>query len=264
MTTSYTYDDEDILREVRGGVTFKYVHGARTDEPLAREDGSGAQTYFHADALGSVGKHTNQAGAVVHQYRYDAWGNIETGANESGYAFTGREWDPESGLYYYRARYYGAGVGRFVSEDPIGLDGGLNLYAYVEGNPANLRDPKGLRPGKTGWTPGPPCGFIDGLRSFSRMKAGGTRYAHCWASCEITKSCGSTAAKKWETIKERYDVVVCKAGLEKNCDSAEQPTDYEDNNMGRTCPAEQSCEERCKPLFGAPDGPPGPYGRSRK
>jgi RHS repeat-associated protein len=56
----------------------------------------------------------------------------------SGYgnkAFTGREYDPETGLYYYRARYYDPKIGRFVSQDPIGFLGGNNFYAYVENNP---------------------------------------------------------------------------------------------------------------------------------
>lgn len=71
-----------MLRELRGSSTFKYVQGPGTDEPLAQEDGSGALTYYHADGLGSVVKRTSQAGAVTHEYRYDAWGNIEIGASE--------------------------------------------------------------------------------------------------------------------------------------------------------------------------------------
>lgn len=47
-------------------------------------------------------------------------------------------------MYYYRARYYDAHIGRFVSEDPIGIDGGINLYVYVENNPVNYVDPLGL------------------------------------------------------------------------------------------------------------------------
>jgi RHS repeat-associated protein len=144
VPTGWTYDGDGIVREIKGAATFKYVHGGGTDEPLAREDGSGALTYYHADGLGSVAKRTNQAGAVVHEYRYDAWGNIETGATESGYAFTGREWDPEVGLYYYRARYYAPTKGRFISEDPIKFVGGNNFYAYVADNPATWIDPLGL------------------------------------------------------------------------------------------------------------------------
>jgi RHS repeat-associated protein len=61
-----------------------------------------------------------------------------------GHAFTGREWDPETGLYYYRARYYDSRIGRFISEDPIGFAGGANFYAYVENGPTNRVDPTGL------------------------------------------------------------------------------------------------------------------------
>jgi RHS repeat-associated protein len=59
-------------------------------------------------------------------------------------AYTGREWDPETGLYYYRARYYDPKVGRFISEDPIGFAGGVNFYGYVWGRPTGLVDPFGL------------------------------------------------------------------------------------------------------------------------
>ena len=59
-------------------------------------------------------------------------------------AFTGREWDPETGLHYYRARYYDPKSGRFLSEDPIGFQGGINFYAYVDNNPVNFFDPTGL------------------------------------------------------------------------------------------------------------------------
>jgi len=118
VTTTYTYDGQNILREISGATTLKYVHGPGIDEPLAQEDGAGALTYFHADGLGSIVKTTNSAGAVLTTRRYDAFGNLELGAT-NGYAFTGREWDPETGLYYYRARYYDPKIGRFLSEDPL-------------------------------------------------------------------------------------------------------------------------------------------------
>ena len=73
-------------------------------------------------------------------------GNLEpsTSSVAEGYAYTGREWDPESGLYYYRARYYDPKIGRFISEDPIGFGGGINFYAYVGNNPVRFIDPFGL------------------------------------------------------------------------------------------------------------------------
>jgi RHS repeat-associated protein len=143
VTTSYLYDGEDILREIRGTATFTYVHGPGVDEPLAREEGTGTLSYYHADGLGSVAKRTSQAGALVHEYRYDAWGSIEVGASEPGYAFTSREWDPETGLAYYRARYYDPRAGRFLSLDSASESTALNPYAYVNGDPVNNLDPTG-------------------------------------------------------------------------------------------------------------------------
>ena len=77
---------------------------------------------------------------------YDAWGNLDAAsATVGGPAFTGREWDPETGLYYYRARYYEPKLGTFVSEDPIGMDGGINFYIYANDSPAVWIDPMGLQ-----------------------------------------------------------------------------------------------------------------------
>jgi len=146
ITTAWTYEGEDILRETSGANTLKYVHGLGIDEPLATDDGV-TLSYYHEDGLGSVIKTTNSAGAVTLTRQYDAWGNLQAGAPTPGYAFTGREWDPETNLYYYRARYYDPKAGRFVSEDPAGTEGGLNLYSYAASNPLNLTDPFGLKPG---------------------------------------------------------------------------------------------------------------------
>jgi RHS repeat-associated protein len=146
VTTSFTYDGQAILRQVAGATTTRFAQGPGIDEPLAKEDaGSGALTYYHADGLGSIARVTDAVGGIVHSYQYDAWGNIELGADQPGYAFTGREWDPEIGLYYYRERYYDTQSGRFIGEDPIGLFGGANFYLYVLGNPVNLVDPFGLQ-----------------------------------------------------------------------------------------------------------------------
>jgi len=146
-TANYVYDGVDIVREtVSGGstTTYGYIHGPGIDEPLARENvATGTLTYFHADGLGSIVKVTDTNGSVVLTRQYDAWGNLETGAADPGYAYTGREWDPETGLYYYRARYYDPKIGRFISEDPIGFLGGVNLYAYVDNRPTEMIDPLG-------------------------------------------------------------------------------------------------------------------------
>jgi RHS repeat-associated protein len=62
----------------------------------------------------------------------------------NNFRYTGREWDSETSLYYYRARYYDPATGRFLSEDEIGHDEGMDLYLYVRNNPINLVDPTGF------------------------------------------------------------------------------------------------------------------------
>ncbi|HWZ43831.1 MAG TPA: RHS repeat-associated core domain-containing protein, partial [Candidatus Saccharimonadales bacterium] len=63
------------------------------------------------------------------------------------FQYTGRDFDSETGLRYYRARYYDPVVGRFISEDPTGFDAGINFYAYVSNRPTGLRDPGGMNAG---------------------------------------------------------------------------------------------------------------------
>jgi RHS repeat-associated protein len=140
-TTTYTYDSSDILRETAGPTTLEYVHGPAVDEHLAADAG-GTLSYFHADGLGSVVKTTDPTGASLLTRQYDAWGKLEAAAEQSGYAFTGREWDSGTGLYYYRARYYDPSLGRFISEDPLSA----TTYSYAKDSPATMADPSGLKP----------------------------------------------------------------------------------------------------------------------
>jgi RHS repeat-associated protein len=91
-------------------------------------------------------------GVVTLRRDYDPWGNTSAGATTSGWAYTGREWDAETDLYYYRARYYDSSRARFNAQDPAG-QGAENLYAYAANSPIRLSDPLGLRPGQGFWTP---------------------------------------------------------------------------------------------------------------
>jgi RHS repeat-associated protein len=124
----------------------RYSHGEEIDQPLSMARG-GASYFYGVDHLGSVRLVTDAAGAVANRYDYDAFGNwedtsYETVANPFG--FTARERDAESGLMFYRARYYDPKLGRFISQDPIGFEAGdLNIYRYVFNGPVLLTDPTG-------------------------------------------------------------------------------------------------------------------------
>jgi RHS repeat-associated protein len=89
-------------------------------------------------------------GVAVQRYAYDSFGNIKFTPFpiwiKQPYTYTGREFDHETGLYYYRARYYDPKAGRFITKDPIGFEGGdYNLYVYVKNNSINYTDPEGLK-----------------------------------------------------------------------------------------------------------------------
>jgi RHS repeat-associated protein len=87
---------------------------------------------------------TDPIGALQTTYSYEPFGNvIVTGTGSNPFQFMGREND-ETDLYFYRARYYQPSFQRFISEDPIGLLGGMNLYSLVGENPINFVDPLGL------------------------------------------------------------------------------------------------------------------------
>ena len=126
MITRYVYDQEDILFEFDGSnaLLARYTHGLGIDEPLIMERAAGS-FFYHTDGLGSITDLTDTTGAIAQSYVYDSYGNIvqQFGTLENPYTYTGREFDPESGLYYYRARYYDATAGRFLQEDPIGIRG---------------------------------------------------------------------------------------------------------------------------------------------
>jgi RHS repeat-associated protein len=148
LTHQYIYDAEDIVEERISGSssdTIRYYHSAGIDEPLARTNASSVTTYYLADHLGSIVQETNASGAVTLEREYDPWGVATQGVSTSGYAFTGREWDAETGLYYYRARFRLPESGHFLSEDPIAFSGGSNFYQYVKASPVALVDPDGLQ-----------------------------------------------------------------------------------------------------------------------
>jgi RHS repeat-associated protein len=148
ITRAYIYDAEDIVEERITGSsadTLRYHHGLGIDEPLARVNSASVVTYYLADHLGSIVQETSASGSVSLERHYDAWGVLLQGASSSGFAFTGREWDAETAIYYYRLRYYRPSIGRFLNEDPIGLLGGLNLFAYVLNSPTRFIDPLGLQ-----------------------------------------------------------------------------------------------------------------------
>jgi RHS repeat-associated protein len=145
-TTNFVYDGLNPVQEKNGGtVTANLITGLGIDEFFQRTDGVGSRALL-PEALGSTVALGDGTGTLQTQYTYEPFGSTSvTGqASASSYKYTGRE-DDDSGLYYYRNRYYHPRLQRFISEDPIRFRGGMDFYTYAGNSPINYRDPFGLR-----------------------------------------------------------------------------------------------------------------------
>ena len=177
MSATYDYQNRQVSRTMNNGVSYfiydgwnligeytangsmwqKHIHGAATDEILAKTDWAGT-FYYHHDGLGSTVALTNSSGNVIESYLYDVYGKptvlnasntvITASAFGNRFLFTGREWIRRIEIYDYRNRVYSPDLGRFLQTDPIRFDAGDgNIYRYVFNTPVNWVDPLGLQGG---------------------------------------------------------------------------------------------------------------------
>jgi RHS repeat-associated protein len=141
ITTAFLYDLVNPVQELSGTTPTANLLVGGLDKVFMRTDTT--QQNFLTDAIGSTIALTDGTGAITSSYVYDAFGNVSTtGGGGNPIEYTGRENDG-SGLYFYRSRYYNPRFQRFISKDPLGFGGGINLYAYVGNNPILFRDPFG-------------------------------------------------------------------------------------------------------------------------
>ena len=141
---------QEIAEYADGVLAARHVPGPGLDEPLATvtgAPGSRVRAWYHADAQGSVIARSDGSGAVPagERFSYTPYGVAGSGSGSaSAFRFVGRRLEPAVGLYDMRARVYAPGLGRFLQPDPIGTEGGINLYAYVRNDPLNATDSSGL------------------------------------------------------------------------------------------------------------------------
>ena len=149
--TRFVWDGLRLLQEHRHSQTSLYIYQDEGYEPIARIDGSGPLQkirYYHNDLNGLPEQLTEADGHTVWQATYRVWGNTLEEVREPYYIeeqnlrFQGQYLDREIGLHYNTFRFYDPDVGRFTTPDPIGLEGGFNLYQYAP-NPVGWADPWG-------------------------------------------------------------------------------------------------------------------------
>ena len=153
-TNRFCYAGWQLIAEYdgAGAVQTEHVNGPGIDEPVRMQRGS-SKYYFEQDGLGNVTEMVSGLGTVLERYTYDVYGtptihNIifdnNTSLTGNRLMFTGRDRDPDTGLYNFRYRYFSPMLGRFVQPDPISIAGGdLNLYRYVANGPLTRVDPYG-------------------------------------------------------------------------------------------------------------------------
>ncbi|WP_216361273.1 RHS repeat-associated core domain-containing protein [Caulobacter mirabilis] len=146
VVTRMLWSGQDELAEAdaAGNILRRYVPGASVDTPLATVTPAGTVTWLHADGQGSIINSSNSAGAAGTPVTYSPYGEM-SGALPANvpFGYTGRYHDAETGLWYYRARYYHPRLGQFLQVDPVGTKDDPNLTLYVGADPVNKNDPTG-------------------------------------------------------------------------------------------------------------------------
>ena len=264
-TTVYAYDGDNVVEELDGGGTAvaRYAQGLGIDEPLAMYRG-GASYYYNADGLGSITSLTNSSGQIAATYSYDSFGKLtaSTGTVTNPFRYTGREYGSDTGLYYYRARYYDSSVGRFISEDPIRFAAGPDFYVYVGNRPLMYRDPFGLQ--DSAWpamSPQSDPAFQFGesagdmWKNYRRMEQrnwkGADKWYHCMANCQATNEGPGGAAAARVISFVRTDVM----------SRVREPGDWKNDDKANKCGQKGGdCEKTCEHFVppSSPGKPPFP------
>lgn len=149
-TSIFAYDGNNLIEQTNslGTAVARYEQGLNIDQPLAMLS-SATTSYYEADGLGSITSLSSGAGSLTQTYTFDSFGNRmnSSGSLTNPFQYTAREFDAETNLYYYRSRYYDPSFGRFLSEDRLGFEGGVNFYRYAQNSPVLWIDPSGSNPG---------------------------------------------------------------------------------------------------------------------
>lgn len=210
VPTVYLYDGPNAIEEVdqAGNVFARYSQMPREPDQVLAELRGGTTSYYQADGLASTTSLSNSAGALANTYTYDSFGQLtaHTGTLVNPFQYTGREFDPETGIDYYRERYFDPSSGRFFSEDPLRFKTATNFYPYAANNPLRFNDPMGLSAADVQRIFGACQNCTDQLTKSGERRAGsgtmngwanniidfftlGYHYSGCTRQADLTASC---------------------------------------------------------------------------
>lgn len=148
VATYFLYDGDNIVMQLSstGQPQFEFSYYPGVDQPHAvRQSSTGAVYYYVTSQPGNVVTLLTSTGQIANRYEYTPFGQAIWTSEQLAqpFRYAARQLDSETGLYYYRARYYDPAIARFISEDPLGVEVRQNVYAYVHNNPLNYLDPWG-------------------------------------------------------------------------------------------------------------------------
>ena len=266
-TTHFVYDQAGhLLAEsdgATGDVLKEYIWLGDTPVALIDHTGSSRETYFvHADHLGRPQKITDDSQIVVWDGQFEPFGQEHSiaGSITAQLMFPGQYYDPETGISQNWHREYDPGLGRYLSPDPVGLDGGVGLYIYVGDAPVSFGDPMGL------WRfPGPIATDATkrARRRYPRSRGDmQDAFRHCIWQCMITRENSELEAEMQGMLHEL--VGDCAGEQEEGEMLRDEHNNIQGRIIGRTAKSSEDCENRCShaPLIWYyQEGSSGPYGR---
>jgi len=245
--------------------------GDRLNTHLQSASIGGSNRFYLYDRLGSTRQLLNDAQTTTDTYSYEAFGNLmaSTGSTANPYRYVGSLGYYQTGtsLTHLGARYYMPEIGRFVQRDPVRGASMSALYVYAEQNSSSLVDPAGRAVGGGFVTPGglwrkDPRDSIWVHPDQPITTTGSFRFQHCYTSCRLAQEAGPTVAAALGYGKEIWDYLRGFAVDEGHAYSAFQPSDFEDNAVGRAGANCADCRGWCISHGlgpNTPEGPPGPF-----
>ncbi|WP_418030223.1 RHS repeat domain-containing protein [Neisseria sp. Marseille-Q1983] len=251
--TGFVWDGSHLLQEVHPDGRYTYLYTDQDSyEPLAQvrnwttEDGESRQQihYFHCDQIGIPREMTDKDGNLVWFGDYYGWGKLKSETNITGTAhqpfrLQNQYCDRETGLHYNFFRYYDPDIGRFVNQDPIGLEGGENLYAFAP-NAQNWIDPSG----NIAFVPiliAMGVGALTGVAADAAMQVGQNVFEGKPLDCINLNQIAASAALG-AIIPPAYKLTKCAAQVAKNA-----------NSLRKNSKAAKDLKRKYDQLFGKPN-----------